>query len=79
MRRSATVVGAALMGACGQYVSERAVFYLTAALTLPALLALLPLRRFARDRRDAVPTRDPDEERRPSAPASFACWRIGVC
>ena len=40
-------VGAALMGACGQYVSERAVFYLTAALTLPALLALLPLRRRA--------------------------------
>jgi MFS family permease len=40
-------LGAALMGACGQYVSERAVFYLTAALTLPALAALLPLRRFA--------------------------------
>ncbi|MDB5987485.1 MAG: major facilitator superfamily [Nevskia sp.] len=40
-------VGAALMGACGQYVSERAVFFLTAALTLPALVALLPLRRFA--------------------------------
>ena len=43
-------VGAALMGACGQYVSERAVFYLTAALTLPALVALLPLRRFVRGR-----------------------------
>jgi MFS family permease len=43
-------VGAALMGACGQWVSERAVFYLTAALTLPALVALLPLRRFARAR-----------------------------
>jgi MFS family permease len=40
-------VGAALMGACGQYVSERAVFFLTAAFTLPALLALLPLRRAA--------------------------------
>jgi MFS family permease len=40
-------IGAALMGACGQYVSERAVFYLTAALTLPALFALLPLRRSA--------------------------------
>jgi MFS family permease len=46
-------VGAALMGACGQYVSERAVFYLTAALTLPALVALLPLRRFTADRSDA--------------------------
>jgi MFS family permease len=40
-------IGAALMGACGQYVSERAVFYLTAVLTLPALLALLPLRHSA--------------------------------
>ena len=40
-------LGAALMGACGQYISERAVFFLTAALTLPALFALLPLRRFA--------------------------------
>ncbi|HEY3851950.1 MAG TPA: MFS transporter [Steroidobacteraceae bacterium] len=40
-------LGAALMGACGQYVSERAVFYLTAVLTLPALFALLPLRRSA--------------------------------
>ena len=40
-------LGAALMGACGQYVSERAVFYLTAALTLPALAALVPLRRVA--------------------------------
>ena len=40
-------MGAALMGACGQYVSERAVFYLTAAFTLPALFALLPLRRTA--------------------------------
>ena len=48
-------LGAALMGACGQYVSERAVFYLTAALTLPALAALLPLRRFAVARGAADP------------------------
>ena len=40
-------LGAALMGACGQFVSERAVFYLTAAFTLPALAALLPLRKVA--------------------------------
>ncbi|MGA2551526.1 MAG: MFS transporter [Burkholderiaceae bacterium] len=39
-------VGAALMGACGYYISERAVFYLTAFLTLPALIALIPVRRF---------------------------------
>lgn len=38
-------VGAALMGACGYYVSEQAVFFLTAAMTLPALFSLLPLAR----------------------------------
>ncbi len=38
-----TGVGAALMGACGYYISERAVFFLTAALTFPAVGALLPL------------------------------------
>jgi MFS family permease len=36
-------VGAALMGACGYYVSERSVFIMTALLTLPALIALVPL------------------------------------
>jgi MFS family permease len=41
-------IGAALMGACGTYVSERAVFVLTAVLTLPALAALAPLRRLGR-------------------------------
>ena len=48
-------VGALLMGACGQYVSERAVFYLTAAFTLPALAALLPLRRVAVAGSDLLP------------------------
>jgi MFS family permease len=48
-------IGAALMGACGQYVSERAVFYLTAALTLPALVALLPFRGFTAGRSDSQP------------------------
>lgn len=37
--------GAALMGACGYYLSERAVFFLTAALTLPAIGSLWTLRR----------------------------------
>ncbi|MGH7093475.1 MAG: MFS transporter, partial [Stellaceae bacterium] len=37
-------IGAALMGACGYYVSERAVFFLTAALTLPAVASLHLLR-----------------------------------
>jgi len=38
-------IGAALMGACGYYVSERSVFFLTAAATLPAMLTLFPLAR----------------------------------
>jgi MFS family permease len=46
-------VGAALMAACGYYLSERAVFYLTAALTLPALAALVPLRKVATARVNA--------------------------
>lgn len=40
-------IGAALLGACGYYLSERSVFFLTAALTLPALAALRPLSRVA--------------------------------
>jgi len=57
-------VGAALMGACGQYVSERAVFFLTAVLTLPALLTLLPLRRAAVAHDELVPSpRAPGEKR----------------
>jgi MFS family permease len=36
-------VGALLMGAAGYYISERSVFFLTAALTLPALAAFPPL------------------------------------
>ena len=51
-------LGAALMGACGQYVSERAVFFLPAALTLPALVALMPLRRVAIARQAAAATND---------------------
>jgi MFS family permease len=54
-------LGAALMGACGQYVSERAVFYLTAALTLPALVALMPLRRVAIAPRVAAPQGVPQD------------------
>jgi MFS family permease len=39
-------LGALLMGACGYYLPERFVFFLTAALTVPALGALIPLARF---------------------------------
>jgi MFS family permease len=41
-------VGAALMGACGYYLPERAVFFLTALLTVPAFASLVPLGRFER-------------------------------
>jgi MFS family permease len=57
-------VGALLMGACGQYISERAVFYLTAAFTLPALVALLPLRRVAIAGRDLQPASRPPSQGR---------------
>jgi len=46
-------IGALLMGACGYYISERAVFFLTAALTLPALVPLLPLTRLDYSRRSS--------------------------
>jgi MFS family permease len=36
-------IGAALMGACGYYISERSVFFMTAALTLPAIYAIRQL------------------------------------
>jgi len=56
-------IGAALMGAFGYYVSEQSVFFLTAALTLPAIAALAPLSRLY------APT--PQLRRKdPSAPAS---------
>lgn len=40
--------GAVLMGACGYWISERAVFYLTAIMTLPALAAIVPIGRYTR-------------------------------
>jgi len=41
-------IGALLMGTAGYYISERSVFFLTAALTLPALAAFPPLWRIGR-------------------------------
>ena len=63
-------VGAALMGACGQYVSERAVFFLTAVLTLPALVTLLPLRRVAVAHDELLPSRRARGEKR------LNYWRV---
>jgi MFS family permease len=68
-------VGAALMGACGQYVSERGVFYLTALFTLPALIALVPLRRFSAARAQTAPARD---DQKTSVLRVFADRRILV-
>jgi MFS family permease len=47
-------VGALLMGACGYYLPERFVFFLTAALTVPALGSLIPLARFEAAARPAI-------------------------
>ncbi|GGF34794.1 MFS transporter [Aliidongia dinghuensis] len=41
-------VGALLMGACGYYLPERFVFFLTAVLTVPAVGTLVPLARYER-------------------------------
>jgi len=60
-------VGAALMGACGYYVSERAVFFLTAAVTLPAVASLLLLTRL---HDPVLPARSNPGERPTRAPIS---------
>jgi MFS family permease len=51
-------LGAVLMGACGYYLSGRAVFVLTAVLTLPALAALVPLGRLDEPVRRYAPRRE---------------------
>ena len=60
---------AGLMGACGSYVSDRAVFILTAALCLPALATLLLIRGTETPRPKA---RGPQPKR---PPASWS-WRF---
>ena len=47
-------IGAAAMGACGYYLSSRAVFFMTAALTVAAVLPLLPLARLYEPGRPAA-------------------------
>jgi MFS family permease len=53
-------IGAALMGACGYYLSGRAVFFLTAALTLPALVPLMSLARLRVRTAPACPDQQSD-------------------
>ncbi len=47
-------LGAAMMGACGYLVSPRAVFFLTAVLSLPGIAPLLPLLRLDRSAASAA-------------------------
>jgi len=74
-------LGAILMGICGYLLNERAVFFLTAALTLPALAALRPLFRAGSPPRQAQSAPARTREPRPAAPAQplsrvLADWRL---
>ena len=66
-------MGAALMGACGYYISERSVFFVTAVLTIPALAALLPLARFEKK---ATPLAQPAERSREERPRPLSVLRV---
>ncbi len=69
-------VGAALMGACGYYVSEHAVFILTALLTLPALIALVPLSGVGEAPPPAPPCRQGEATRKTRTTAVLADRRL---
>ena len=58
-------LGAVLMGACGYLLGERAVFFLTAALTVPALAALRPLAAAETGRRP-LPVKVPTPSEQPN-------------
>jgi len=77
-------LAAAVMGACGTYVSSRAVFLLTAALTIPGLLALRaigPAR--AADAPDAIDRAVAQKRGASDLGRLFTDWRLlvfaGVC
>ena len=63
-------LGAILMGAAGYLLTERAVFFLTAALTLPALAALKPLAAARIGQRPAPPAATQPPAPQPSV------WRL---
>ncbi len=63
---------AGLMGACGSYFSDRAVFYLTAAFCIPALAALAMIR--GPDL--APPQRQRAPVRRAASPSIGGSWRF---
>jgi MFS family permease len=62
-----SAVAAGLMGLCGEYVSPRAVFWLTGALALPALVALAMIEY---DRRGSGASLAAPSVPKPAAPAS---------
>ncbi|HLZ65723.1 MAG TPA: MFS transporter [Aliidongia sp.] len=64
-------VGAVLMGACGYYLPERFVFFLTAALALPAFGSLVPLARF-----EAAMRSGPGKAARGGAPTARGGQRV---
>jgi MFS family permease len=74
-----SALGAGLMGLCGYYVSNAAIFFLTAALTLPALAALVPLSRI--DERALEPGRHsaPQRERIARLLADRRLWIFACC
>jgi MFS family permease len=72
-------LGAALMGLTGYYVSNAAIFLLTAVLTAPALAALVPLARM--DERTLAPGRHcaPERERIPTLLKNRRLWILASC
>ncbi len=58
-------VGAALMGACGYYLSNRSIFFLTALLTLPAWYFMAPLSRLRAPRIAAAVRADETSHAKP--------------
>lgn len=71
-------VGSALaaggMGLCGYYVSNQAVFFVTAALAVPTLLALWQIRTPAKERAAPAPRRAASQTAEPRSEKRFAAF-----
>lgn len=71
-------ITAAAMGACGQFLSSRSVFLLTAALALPAIVMLARIRSSTPSKAASRPSEGvviPGEQDKDSAAAGTASWR----
>jgi MFS family permease len=71
-------VGAALMGACGYYLPERYVFFLTAVLAVPALGAIVPLARYETRTIGRAPHRHTRTKREGSVRRLLLDRRLGI-